>query len=235
MTTDEGLTKEVALPRAEFPHNVFKGTVTDVPEEEIIEAIVILESEVDTLAMKDDIITRATLMGKHPLDISEHVQLVAAFNRLAGSEVSNTIRIPDEKTRILRAKLILEEALEAIEALGVAVGLEDYDDPENRAPAAIEMSKLSFEGLGVDKVDVVGLAKECCDVRVVTTGTLVAFGIPDTYALQNLVDTNNILKFRKDKDGYKRDDGKWVKPSDHPKPKIAEFLAMYGWKQKPLT
>lgn len=233
MTTEEGLTTEVkaVVTRGELPHNVFKGTVTDVPEEDIIDAIVILEGEVDTLSMKDNVGTRAQLIGKHPLDISEHVQLVAAFNKLAGSEVSNTIQIPDAGTRILRAKLILEEALEAVEALGVTAVLSEGEDPT----ATINIKSLSFEDLGTDKVDVVGLAKECCDVRVVTTGTLVAFGIPDTYTLQNFVDTNNILKFRKDKDGYKREDGKWVKPSDHPKPRIAEFLAMYGWKQKPMT
>lgn len=234
MVTENEGTKPL-VTRGEISHNVFKGTVTDVPEEDIIDAIVILEGEVENLPMKDNVGTRAQLIGKHPLDISEHVQLVAAFNKLAGSEVSNTIHIPDADTRILRAKLILEEALEAIETLGVEVSLNELSESTSAADLtgiALEMADFEFTDMGTDKVDVVGLAKECCDVRVVTTGTLVAFGIPDTYALQNFVDTNNILKFRKDKDGYKREDGKWCKPSDHPKPKIAEFLALYGWKQK---
>ncbi|RME85522.1 MAG: hypothetical protein D6785_04320, partial [Planctomycetota bacterium] len=52
---------------------------------------------------------------------SPHQKRVEEFMRLAGQEIPEVPTLPDEKTRLLRSKLILEEALETIHALGFAV------------------------------------------------------------------------------------------------------------------
>jgi predicted HAD superfamily Cof-like phosphohydrolase len=61
----------------------------------------------------------------------------------------------------------------------------------------------------------------CCDLKVVTTGTLSAFGLPDEL-FQEEVDTNNLAKFGPG--GRRREDGKWVKPPNHKPPDIAGLL-----------
>ena len=162
--------------------------------------------------------------------LTDHAYMVAAFAKLAGQEIPEAPCIPDEKTRILRAKLIMEEALETVRGLGVVFvtnmdssGVIDIDRLKDGRIVAIPDD--------FHDPDLIEIVDGCLDLRVVTTGTLVACGIPDIRDLQEMVDVNNIVKFRKDKDGYRREDGKWVKPSDHPKVKVEEFLSIMGYKK----
>ena len=50
-----------------------------------------------------------------------HYDRVKAFMQKVGQDTPEGAAVPDEKTRILRAKLILEEALETVEALADAL------------------------------------------------------------------------------------------------------------------
>lgn len=137
---------------------------------------------------------------------SPHYDRVRQFMELAGQEVPSRPGIPNEETRLLRARLILEEALETVEALGVtplfscAEGEKEITSQSVRLHADREPSLL-------DIID------GCCDTIVVTTGTLIACGVPDV-PFQEAVDQNNLAKFGPG--SYRRDDGKWVKPADHP-------------------
>ena len=124
--------------------------------------------------------------------------------------------IPDEATRILRAKLILEEAMETIDALGCTVMYETYQT-------------LDFDWMTVGAThepNMVEIADGCADISVVTMGTLVTCGIPDRGLLE-LVDSNNLAKFGPG--GFLREDGKWVKPPDHQPPDVKGFLKEHGW------
>lgn len=165
----------------------------------------------------------------HDPHLTRHAGDVALFMKLAGQEIPTTIQVPDEKTRILRAKLIMEEALETVRALGVNIvstsGLIVNIDE-------MKSGKFTFIKDDFHDPDLKEIVDGCLDIRVVTTGTLIACGVPDIEDLQEIVDVNNITKFRKDKDGYKREDGKWVKPSDHPAPKVDELLKIFGWDGK---
>ena len=60
----------------------------------------------------------------------------------------------------------------------------------------------------------------CCDISVVTIGTLISCGVPDESFLVE-VDQNNLDKV---KNGTIRDDGKLIKPKDHKPPRIQEIL-----------
>lgn len=145
---------------------------------------------------------------------SEHYGNVAAFMRLAKQNVPNKPTIPSEEIRLLRAKLILEEALETIEALGVRAAIHVAD-----GEFVDIVDDLQFYAVGEPNLE--EIIDGCCDIKVVTTGTLVACGIPDVM-FQEEVDNNNLAKFGP---GHTiREDGKLVKPPNHTPPKIAELL-----------
>src|SRR5687767_7963031 len=86
--------------------------------------------------------------------------------------------IPDVETRRLRAKLILEEAFETIEALGFRMEgtWENYKIVE-QSPPNLEL-----------------IADGCADLSVVNIGTLIACGIDDVELLRE-VDEANLRKF----------------------------------------
>lgn len=177
--------------------------------------------------------------GRYALDtfLTEHAEAVAAFNTLAGQTPPKELCIPDEKTRILRAKLILEEALETMEGLGVKVTFPfQYPGIDVMEYLPVNMDTVEILPDSSRNPDLITIIDGCLDLRVVTTGTLIACGVPDLPHLQREVDNNNLLKFRKDKDGYKREDGKWIKPSDHPKPRLKEMLKAISdmWGRKGL-
>lgn len=148
---------------------------------------------------------------------SEHQHLVDRFMWLAGQTVPLVPTEPMLGVRILRAKLILEEALETIAALGVQV------DAANGA-GLLNIDKLTYSLQG--EINMVEVVDGCCDIAVVTTGTLSAIGVSG-YTMQSLVDLNNLEKFGPG--GHRREDGKWMKPLDHKPPDIYKELVKQGW------
>ena len=130
----------------------------------------------------------------------------------AQQSTPSEVTIPPACTRTLRAKLILEEALETVQALGVTARL---------GGEPITIDSCGF--LADREVDLEGVADGCADISVVAIGTLIAFGIDDEPLLEE-VDEANLRKF--DDGGYRRDDGKWMKPPDWQPPDIAGVL--YG-------
>ncbi len=145
---------------------------------------------------------------------SKHYQQVRKFMKGISSQgVPDRPGIPDEKTRLLRARLILEEALELIgEGLGVEVTVSDRE--------MLCLGNLTFDCEGPG--DLVEIADGCADVSVVTTGTLIACGIPDRPLLK-MVDRNNLEKL---KNGTISLEGKLIKPPGHQPPNIAALLSL---------
>lgn len=134
--------------------------------------------------------------------------------------------VPDEATRLLRAKLIMEEALETIDALGVTVDVDGQFalDVYCGTDPAVTMGNIRFRAEG--KPDLVGIVDGCEDIRVVTTGTLVACGVRDG-TTSEAVDENNLAKFGP---GHSwREDGKLIKPPGHLPPDIEKLLREQGW------
>lgn len=166
---------------------------------------------------------------------TEHQQRVELLMRKANQSVPPIVTPPTPEVAVLRARLILEEALETIEALGVSIYIDSYIQEDDDRGVLSEVSsdgnmilldrrvptaRLSFEATGVP--DLVGIADGCADVSVVTTGTLSACGIPDS-ALLRLVDENNLAKFGP---GHSFDEyGKLIKPPGHQPPAIDQLLA----------
>ncbi|MEQ9131128.1 MAG: hypothetical protein RJQ08_13525 [Salinisphaeraceae bacterium] len=151
-------------------------------------------------------------------ETSLHYDRVREFMRLAGQAAPRKPMPMPLETRQLRARLLLEEALETIQhGLGLRVRV---------APGTIMESTLDeVEQCAFDEMhggDLVELLDGCCDVSVVNTGTLIAAGLRDVIP-QKLVDDNNLAKFGAG--SHKRVDGKWVKPPSHQPPPLAEELA----------
>jgi predicted HAD superfamily Cof-like phosphohydrolase len=147
---------------------------------------------------------------------TEHQQRVYDFMKLAGQDLPEVPALPSKDTRELRARLILEEALETVEALGF------------KASATMGFSVVSskdFILLDGPEPDLVEIADGCADISVIATGTLIACGIEDAELLAE-VDKNNLAKFGEG--GYRREDGKWMKPPGHKSPDITAVLKSQG-------
>jgi len=110
----------------------------------------------------------------------------------------------DRKARRLRATLILEEAMEACAAMGFRV--------KGICTGSVELRDCKLDS-------VADVAKELCDLHVVTTGAMVSFGIP--WECLDVVDDNNLLKI---KNGTIRGDGKLLKARDHPPVDFSSLL-----------
>lgn len=151
-----------------------------------------------------------------PHKVTKHFEKVLEFMRGAKQGCPAAPTMPDAETRKLRAKLVLEEALETVEALGFELHPDIGDGGEMRD------YELMPNPYGPNMTEIVD---GCCDIKVVTTGTLIACGIPDD-VVQDLVDDNNLEKLAK---GTIREDGKLIKPPGHKPPDIAGFLAGIGW------
>lgn len=148
---------------------------------------------------------------------SQHYLRITRFMELAGQTVRTKPAIPTLEERKLRAKLILEEALETVEALGFDTCLnEPFPIGE-----AIEMGFITL--LENEKgPNLVEIADGCADISVVTTGTMISCGFPDVELLR-MIDESNLKKFGPG--GHRREDGKWVKPSDWTPPDIKGWLS----------
>jgi predicted HAD superfamily Cof-like phosphohydrolase len=112
------------------------------------------------------------------------------------------------QTRVLLARLILEETFELVErGLGIEVVVNEEGKQE-----------LLPKSAQIDPIEVID---GVCDVRFVATKILCIMGVPDE-PFQTLVDLNNLMKFS---DGHSIDvGGKLIKPSNHPKPEIKRLF-----------
>jgi len=133
---------------------------------------------------------------------SAHYDRIKEFMRLARQDTPQTPTMPSLAVRMLRAKLILEEAAETVRALGIDVLLEDPDSGRTH-----DVIDRLLKGSKQDTSDIptyteseehapnlVEIADGCADVSVVTLGTLVSCGIRDVL-LFAAIEQNNLDKF----------------------------------------
>ena len=145
---------------------------------------------------------------------SPHYNRVLEFMLRAKQDCPLVPTMPSDKVRELRARLILEEALETIEALGFRVKVADSVDEHEVSMATIVLKPTGYENL-------IELVDGCADLSVVTVGTLIAAGVKDVPVLE-CVDENNLQKFS---EGHRINEfGKLIKPPNHRPPDIARVL-----------
>jgi predicted HAD superfamily Cof-like phosphohydrolase len=147
---------------------------------------------------------------------SGHQLRIEDFMKKAGQVVPERPLAPTPDVALLRARLILEEAFETIEALGVHVF---KMCPVNKVSYRATFGELEL--VVKREPNLPEIVDGCADLSVVTIGTLSALGVQDAPVLE-LVDYNNLAKFGP---GGKRDPGgKWIKPPNHKPPDIAGEL-----------
>lgn len=133
---------------------------------------------------------------------------VREFMEAAEQECPTKPCIPSQEVRILRAKLILEEALETIDALGVELRVSLSDE---KSPFRFSIYK---------EMDLEQVADGCADIKVVTIGTEIACGIPSEEVWEE-VHRSNMSKFI---DGFKEPGGKWNKGKSWTPPNLKPIL-----------
>lgn len=108
--------------------------------------------------------------------------LVKTFHLKAGQLAPDKPTIPSLEVRILRAKLILEEAFETIEdGLGLGIWADDLD------------GRLRFKDLefyAQETPNLVKICDGCADLRVVVVGTEIACGIDGEAAFREVMRSN---------------------------------------------
>ena len=124
------------------------------------------------------------------------------------------VTVMDRKTRKLRAKLIMEEAIETCNALGVEIYA------ERDCVNTVEMSRLSF----IDRPEWINaeeIVDGCCDIMVVTLGTLSSLGIDADVHMEEVLSANEA----KYANGVIRNsDGKIMKPEGWTPPNHGDHL-----------
>ena len=114
---------------------------------------------------------------------------VKEFMQTFGQECPPKPVVIDEKNRILRVKLLLEEVLELAEASGVEIvvgsdWIVDTDCAKNGV--------ISFK-TNNNNVDLIGVADAIADISYVNYGAANAYGI-DIEPIENEVHTSNMTK-----------------------------------------
>lgn len=129
----------------------------------------------------------------------------------AKQEVPKKPTIPDENTRILRGRLLMEEVWEHIEGLGLSVFAEDGSE--------VFLNNLTFKN--TKQPDLVEIIDGVGDIKVIVNGTANSCGV-DLEEVDIAIYETNMAKFGPG--GYMREDGKWIKPLLWQAPNILEIL-----------
>lgn len=153
---------------------------------------------------------------------SNHQLSNEKFNRAIGNNIPEIIEFNNNlDSRILCAKLIIEEFFEVIDALGFKTNILSDDI------VLIEDDEFNDKN-SLEKCS--DLIKELCDLKYVTTGCLsVITGAPDT-PFQKIVDENNLSKI--DIGHSFNEYGKLIKPPNYKKVDFKDLIKDINEQQK---
>jgi len=150
---------------------------------------------------------REMILQNHPDKRSEFSQRVREFMRAGDQQVLPYPGDPGERVRLLAAKLLMEETLETVKALGVQV-----------VPCKENIFSLQVGG----EFDLVETADGACDTIFVAYWAMNACGIADYLPMLEVCDSND----RKFGPGsYKDENGKVRKPAGWVGPEIKKAIA----------
>ena len=123
------------------------------------------------------------------MSLKSDTQLAAEYcMNAAGQRVRQRPATPPDDERLLRAKLIMEEAIETVNALGCV--LLDFTD---RRISSLGQD-LYIEYRPDHHFNLIEAIDGCCDLNVVVAGTMSCIGVPDK-PFQEAVNLANVAKF----------------------------------------
>lgn len=149
-----------------------------------------------------------------------HDTPVVEFHEAFGAPVAwHPTHIPRER-QLLRLKLILEELIELADALGFVL-MQSVND----------VNKFEFlhreAGGYTTSVDLVEVADALTDIRYVTDGACVEFGLPGEKLLRE-VHRSNMSKLGDDGKPILREDGKILKGPNFTPPDLRTIIELYS-------
>ena len=128
---------------------------------------------------------------------------VSEFMTAAGQQVRSKPGVPSKEELILSARLIIEEALEYVEAAGITITLGET--------TIDRYTKLEFSQ--EREADIVEMADAVADLAYIGYGRACSMGV-DMEPIENEVHFNNLSKI---KTGYRDEHGKLRKGPDYVK------------------
>lgn len=131
----------------------------------------------------------------------------------AAQETPDRPTMPDRAVRELRLKLISEELAELAEAFGYY--LYNEDDSKGVGAPSLALVPCGHTPNMVEAYDAI------LDLLVVVIGTAVAMGLHVEPGWEE-VHRSNMSKFV---DGYRREDGKWIKGPSYSPARLKEIVA----------
>lgn len=146
-----------------------------------------------------------------------HDTCVVEFHEAFGAPVAWTPGVPPADRRELRCSLLLEETLEFIEASGFRVTLSGNP---------IANSALLLQQDSVHEPNIAETADALADIRYVTDGAALEWGIPLEKCLRE-VHRSNMSKLGEDGKPILRADGKILKGPHFTLPDLASILELY--------
>lgn len=152
---------------------------------------------------------------------------VKEFHEKFNHPIRLTPTVPTTSERLLRVKLVMEEALEFASASGVDVCV-GHDLGVNSLLDGL--CELLFDEADPSFVNVVEAADSLGDLRYVTDGANLTWGFPQEEILYE-IHRSNLTKLGKNGLPIYRKDGKVEKGPDYDKPHIKEILIEKGWSE----
>jgi predicted HAD superfamily Cof-like phosphohydrolase len=135
------------------------------------------------------------------------------FMTKAGQDTPACPTVPSADVRALRVRTIGEELIELANASNVRIVLSNTGDKP----------VLDVEAISTlpETVDLVEVYDALLDIQVFTVGSANAYGLKLAPGWDE-VHRSNMAKFAPG--GYRRDDGKWMKPPSWEPPKLAAIV-----------
>jgi len=148
----------------------------------------------------------------------EHIHVVRDFMLGVGQHTPLCPTTPSEEERILRARLILEEALELInKGLGIDVKMGFH-------PKLVKISELDLDiARPFDMIETVDGAEDLRWVGV--DGVYAICGVSPEEPMKE-IDASNLSKLE---DGYRREDGKWMKGPNYIPVSLSDKIKPIGF------
>jgi predicted HAD superfamily Cof-like phosphohydrolase len=153
------------------------------------------------------------------------IEHVKEFHKKFGHPVADKPTIPDAKTRLLRVKLIMEEAMEFAEASGFPCNV--YFAPKPSVSYAVSYS-MSIKDVvpeydSPEKVDIIEAADALADIDYVVQGANLVWGFPAQEIMEE-VQASNMSKLGKDGKPIYNDYGKIMKGPKYFAPNIKKII-----------
>ncbi len=148
-----------------------------------------------------------------------HDTPVVEFHEAFGAPVAWSPQVPSYERRKLRVELLLEEVLEFATASGFVVRQVEQD-------GEMKLRLFGFDRRGDDAANLVEAADALADIRYVTDGAALEWGIPLEKCLRE-VHRSNMSKLGEDGKPILRADGKILKGPHFTLPDLEGIIELY--------